>query len=529
MRLHAKHDSIPSSEEVRQQLKRILEDPEFQATGRQREFLQFVVTETIAGRVEEIKGYTVATEVFGRKEDFDQSIDPVVSIQASKLRRALERYYLVAGKNDPVRIDIPKGTYVPTFHERAEAENHRPSGESKDLRGRFEGSWPSVVVRPFQNLTGDLELNYLAVGLATELAMEITRYQDIRVLMHRSDGSEEIASTGPVRFAIDGSIRKDRDGIKVAVQMMDASTGMQIWGDTHRSDFEAAQLIAFQEEVAGVIAAKVASEQGIIAKTFSLESKTMPPSALKTYEAILRYYEFNLIFSKETFLRAFEGLKHAAGIEPECAQVWAMLGRLYGVNYSLELFNLETPLEEAVAFAEKGVHLNPANQRARAVLGFVRMLCNEIPAARAELEQALTLNSSSLIFLDMIGYLLILLGEWEQGSALTRKAIKLNPYYDPTVHYALWVDWIRQGKDEEAYLETLNFRRSAVFWEPLMRAASLGRLKRIEEGKRAAQDLLKLKPDFPSRGRILIGHYIKFDEIVERTIDGLSKVGLIIE
>ena len=72
----------------------------------------------------------------------------------------------------------------------------------------------------------------------------------------------------------------------------------------------------------------------------------------------------------------------------------------------------------------------------------------------------------------------------------------------------------------------MNFRGPKVFWEPLMRTVSLGRLGRIEEGKRAAEELLKLKPDFSNRGRILIGHYIKFDEIVERTMEGLRSVDL---
>lgn len=67
------------------------------------------------------------------------------------------------------------------------------------------------------------------------------------------------------------------------------------------------------------------------------------------------------------------------------------------------------------------------------------------------------------------------------------------------------------------------------FWEPLVRAFILGQLGRLEEGKQAAEDLLKLKPDFSSRGRVLIRHYIKFEEIVERVIDGLRKVGLSIE
>lgn len=522
---HAEQDPALVAEKIQQQLQRILTSPEFQATDRQRDFLQFVITETIAGRVNEIKGYTVATQVFGRKEDFDQATDPIVSIQANRLRRALERYYLVAGQQDPVRIDIPKGTYVPTFCEQIGVESDRTSSSSKNPKSSFEGSWPTVLIRPFQNLTGDPELHYLAVGLATELAIEVSRYQDIRVLMQPPGEHRKNVA----RFAIDGSVRKDRTVIKVAVQLVDTTTNTQIGGDMHRSNLEAAKLIAFQEEVARVIAAKIAGEQGIISKTLSIESRNIPPSDLKTYEAMLRYYEFNMVFSGDTFLRALEALKGASVNEPECGLVWAMLGRLYADNYSLELMNLVTPLEEAIGFAEKGVYLNPDNQRARVILAFTWLLSSEIPAGLAEVERALALNPNSLLFMDNIGYLFTLFGDWERGPAQIRKAIKLNPYYNITVHYALWVDWFRQEKYQQAYLETLNFRRPMFFWDPLIKAATFGLLGRYEDGKRAAEELLKLKPDFSSRGRVLIGHYVKFEGIAERLINGLSKVGLKIE
>jgi adenylate cyclase len=66
-----------------------------------------------------------------------------------------------------------------------------------------------------------------------------------------------------------------------------------------------------------------------------------------------------------------------------------------------------------------------------------------------------------------------------------------------------------------------------LFWDPLMKAASLGLLGRTEEGLQAGKDLLKCKPDFPQRGRVLIRHYIKFDDIVDRVIDGLGSVGMV--
>ena len=517
-------------EKIEEQLQRILDSPEFKAAKQQRSFFEFVVKETLSGKAQEIKGYTIATCVFYRSDDFDQNSDPIVSVQANRLRRALERYYLIAGKTDPIRIDIPKGTYVPTFCEQLSVTPDTTVFDSKSPVEIFEGSWPSVVVRPFENLTGDSALNHWAVGLSTELATEITRYQEIRVLMFGPEGDKKRASDTVARFVVNGNVQKDRTSIKVTVNLLDSKTNMQIWGNSYTSDLETAQLISFQEEVAKAIAGKMSCEGGIVSKTLSIESRNKHPSDLKTYEAILRYYEYDQTFTPESFLRAMEALTLAADREPECGQVWSMLGRLHAVIYSLEFPNYEaTSIRKAVGFAEKGVLLNPDNQRARAILGFVRMLDNEIPGALEEVERALNLNPNSLFILDGIGYLMTLLGEWERGPALIRKSMRLNPYYKPIVHHALWLDCFRKEEYKSAHLETQSFRSPLLFWDPLLKAVTLGLLGRYEEGKHFVKNLLELKPDFSERGRILIGHYIKFDDIVERVIEGLHRVGLKID
>ena len=103
----------PTSEEVRAQLARIVASPDFDVPERSRGFLRYVVEETLAGRGERIKGYTVAVEVFGRDAAVDTNVDPVVRIEAGRLRRALERYYLMAGEAEPVLIRHPKGRLHP--------------------------------------------------------------------------------------------------------------------------------------------------------------------------------------------------------------------------------------------------------------------------------------------------------------------------------------------------------------------------------------------------------------------------------
>jgi adenylate cyclase len=113
MELHGRR--IPS-DEVRAELQRIVASREFDASERNHRFLAYVVEETLLGRGGNIKAYSIATTVFGRDSNFDPQADPIIRIEASRLRRSLERYYLTAGKDNAIRIEIPKGTYIPTFH-----------------------------------------------------------------------------------------------------------------------------------------------------------------------------------------------------------------------------------------------------------------------------------------------------------------------------------------------------------------------------------------------------------------------------
>ncbi|MEJ2725466.1 MAG: hypothetical protein P8175_12630 [Deltaproteobacteria bacterium] len=521
--------SPQAAEKVQEQLQRILESPEFHATQRQRDFLQFVVTETLEGRSEEIKGYTIATQVFGRKEDFDQASDPIVSIQANQLRRALERYYLVAGNVDPIRIDIPTGTYVPVFHTQIAVDSDEITLRDKSPDLGIKDSWPLVVIHAFQNLTGDPERDYFGTGLATELAMEIARFQEIRVSLGDPTTPGRSVAEEVAPFSICGNIRGDKMKIKVAIYLTDNRTNQQIWGDTYRCDFEASQMIAFEEEVARVIAANVAGERGIISRTLSVESNKKKPLELKTYEAMLRFYQYDWTLDPDTFPRAFQALEHAARIEPDCGHVWTFLARLYGNCYSLEFPGFETALDKARAFALKGIQLNPNNQRSMSISALVRMFANELPEARADIGRALAMSPNSLFMLDGIGYLMTLLGEWEEGPALIRKVMRLNPFYNTVVHYALWADCLGREDYEGAYAETMSLLRPGVFWYPLVKAATLGLLGRGKEGKRFVENLLELKPNFASRGRALIGHYIKFEDILERTVEGLRESGLTLE
>src|SRR5678815_4080595 len=98
----------------------IRDSPHFDGSTRSREFLRYVVDEVLAGRAAYLKQAAIAVEVFGRKPDFDAVIDPIVRVQAGRLRRSLERYYLLSGESNSIRIELPKGSYAPVFVETTE-------------------------------------------------------------------------------------------------------------------------------------------------------------------------------------------------------------------------------------------------------------------------------------------------------------------------------------------------------------------------------------------------------------------------
>lgn len=519
--------TLHSRETVRQQLDKITSSPEFHATRQQRDFLVFVVMETLAGRAEDLKGYSIATQVFGRPEDFNVSVDPIVSIQANKLRRALERYYLIDGKLDPLRIDIPKGTYVPTIVHQKVAESP-PDQDDAAAEPVLENSWPTILILPFKNLTGDPEQNFLGSGISTEMAIEVSRFENIRVLYPR-DGMPSKDTCIPPRFILNGELYKGRSGIKLAVRLVDTHSGLQIWGDTCKTGGSVGELYTFREQVALGIATTVCGEFGVITRAMSKETKNKLPEDLSTYEAILRFWEYEQTMTAETFGRAFAALTHAVEREPDCSVTLGSLAILYATICNLDIPGFENPFENAVRCAERAAVINPNNQRILAILAYIRFMSNELPEAIHEAHRALDFNPHSLFVVDGLAWILTLSGDWEHGPRLARNAINHNPFHRAVAHDALWVNYLRQEEYDLAYRESCSRHRPNLFWDPLMKASSLGLAGNIDEGRKWAERLLQLRPDFPEKGGWLIGKYIKFDEIHKRIVTGLSRSGVEVE
>jgi adenylate cyclase len=424
---------------------------------------------------------------------------------------------------------------VPTFHLAArEKAGLKVATAALDEAVLTLPSGPSVAVPPLLNLTGDRKQEFFADGLAEEITNELARYQDLRVIAFQSTlrwkgaklDAREVGRDLNIRFFVEGSIRKEARLIKITIRLVDALNGLQVWGDHYQHQLKPDKLIALQEEIAQKVAAKIGSEYGIIPWNLSKESRKKPPESLDTYEAFLQFYHHVNVLTPETFEEALRALELAVVREPECGLAWSQLAQLYGLNYTLQFSLLETPLEKALNFARKGVSLDSQNQMVRATMAYLYFRYNERDLFRLEAEKAMALNPNSPLFIGYLGWLLALYGEWDRGLAILGKGIELNPHYPGWFRMAPYLDFFRQGKHMEALQEAHQFQMPQFFWDPLLRAAVLGQLGREREAAQAVEELLALKPDFPSQARFLIGCYAKSPYLVEGLLDGMRLAGL---
>ncbi len=253
----------PPADAVRAQLARILDSAVLQGSQRRRDLLSYLVEETLSGRGNQIKGYSVALAVFGRNESFDPSADPVVRLEAGRLRSALDTYYVDAGQSDTVRITIPKGAYVAHFEwlagnssepppdkpiphlepepepdggEDASAMPDHDAAETPGLmtgRGRRSGaiavflalavlsvaalSWfwmrgnapdvadargPAIIVLPFEALDQGNDARLIANAMTQDLIRDLMRFPDLRLYSAQASFRES-ATADPVALGKD--------------------------------------------------------------------------------------------------------------------------------------------------------------------------------------------------------------------------------------------------------------------------------------------------------------------------------------
>ncbi len=533
-------DMAPSESAVRVQLGQILGSADFAQSGRINAFLSFVVEETLAGRSDRLKEYTIATTVFDRDESFDPQTNTIVRVEAGRLRRRLERYYLTDGREDPVRIDLPKGSYVPLFRAARPAEPAPPKArQDSEAPGDIAPEYPkgpSIAVLPFENLSGDPSQEFLADGITEEIINALTRFPDLRVIARHSTFKykgqpvdvRDVGRDLGVGYVLEGSVRKAGDMIRVTGQLIDAADGMHLFSDTYDRDLSAQNIFDVQDDISDHIVAAVGQPYGIIARAGARLSKGKAPHHLDAYDAVLRFYEYWVHPSLELHQSVRAGLERAVELDPGYASAWAALAETYmeelvfGYNPRPE----SDPLDRALDAAQRAVMLDPENSMAYHILSNTHFHRRELDEFDAAGTRAVALNPNHADMLSDFGIRLCCIGEWDRGRELADKAIALSPTHPGWFHGAAVLDHYRKGEYEAALAAAKQFRVPGLFWRFVLLAMCYGQLGRVEEGRAACDELTGIVPDFAEQAWTHLTAWNFQEDFLQAVVEGLRKAGL---
>jgi adenylate cyclase len=524
-----------TQQSVRSQLSRILLSSLFRRSPQVSRFLSFVVETALCGQFDHIKQYTIAVDGLNYSPDFNPEINPSVRNTGSRVRFMLERYYLHEGSNDDILIEIPSGTYMPVFRPNSIPQNNTQSGIPTTLSPNSDtDNGLSVAVIPFSVQSPSKKVKAFANSITESIVIGLAHFHQLHVvgpLREYEDCAltkDVITQRYHVRFMLQGYVQIHGNTLRVSVGLTDTDTGFKIWTQTYEYTQTAMNLLEIEDDVSRLVVNALANYSGIIPCFISRVSMKKHSDDLNIYEAISRYEHYLVIFTHQALFDAVEALEHALKNNPDNPIVLAMLSNAYCFNYMFD-HGLDTAtLEETDHLVQRAIALDPACQLAHIAEALLRFLQRRADQCIAKVRFLISFNPFNAFIIHMSGIYLSQLGYWEEGMHLCNKAMHLNPYYPPAYFIMHSMDSYRQGDYETAlsYAKRLN---TAFFWDPLIRAATVGQMGRHAEAKAALQELLEMRPDFPSRARDLMARFVYLEEHVEMLLDGLVKAGLELE
>ena len=284
---------LPSAESLEPHLSRLLESPGFVGSERLRRFVRYTVESCLEGRSDRIKEYVLGTEVFDRGKDFDPRIDPIVRVEAGRLRAKLEQYYAGEGAEEAIRIHYPKGGYVPVFEQVSGVADGSPPALSRSFSPRLlmgvaavlviAGAvffWPprreaagaerktpsapvdsaiSLAVLPLQGYGGKAGVQLAEVvteALITELAkisgLEVRSRTSVMAYQGVGRPISGIAQELDVTVIVEGGVIASARDVVLKIRLVNAARDAKVWVQSYSSSED--QIVALQEQVAADIA-----------------------------------------------------------------------------------------------------------------------------------------------------------------------------------------------------------------------------------------------------------------------------------
>ena len=521
---------------IQEQLELILSSRDFHASPRLKKFFRFLVEETLAGRSAQLKGYTIATTIFNRPEDFDSQADPIVRVEAAKLRSRLEHYYALC-PDAPVLIELPKGSYVPVFSD-AELSRGRPGAgafsKNRIVEEAPEMEQPGVAVLPF-TFTSDSDCtDYFSDGLAEGITINLTKFDDLavansystRLAWQNSTDLYGLAKTLEVRFILHGSVKITGEHIRVYAELADLETKSNVWAEKFDGCLTASDLFTIQDGIIQQVTSRIAGCCGLIKRTLLKESSGKQPGELSAYDAILLYHHWAPSFKRDRFVVALTALEQTLRADPEHSLASAVLADLYASDYQFGYDLRPNGLEESLPLANHAVSLNPGCQFAYWALALNYFLRQDLYSFRRAASRIIPLNPANTYALTGCGLLVGMAEDLSEGLSIIKKAVQLNPNLPSWHHIIPFMAHYNEGNYDAALTEALHINTPDCFWDSMLRAAVYGRLGMREEGLAALQELMRLQPSFVEHNHVLLQSLLFSEQHVDAVRAGLVAAGL---
>jgi TolB-like protein/Tfp pilus assembly protein PilF len=449
---------VPTAE-IAAELDLILSSPQFIKSERMNRFLRFVVEQALQGTGGDLKEYTIGVEVFDKHASFDPRIDNNVRTEARRLRAKLAEYYATAGQSNKVRIELPKGSYIPRFTEGPGIVEASPPQEPLPPAPprRFSRwitvsavlaaaalvvavlvwNWPdrlrssrkprSIAVLPFLSLAAGDEIEYFAEGLTDEILNRLASIPTLKVVARTSSAqfkgsSLDVKAIGKrlnVDAVIEGSVRRDGKLLRITPQLISTADGYHLWSQTFERDAD--NLFAIEDEVSRVVA-QVLEPSAI---TVAAGRAPNPKAYGLARRARYHWNKWNV----EDVKRSIVLLDEALAIDPQYARAYAWLGSAHGVLGVLG----GAPPDEAAAksrdAAQRAIELDPNLAEGYVVLACLKATRDlDWEGARRDFEHAISLSPGAADIHE--DYATLYLVPWmrlREAEAEARKALELDP------------------------------------------------------------------------------------------------------
>ena len=533
--------SSPVPEMVREQLYRLLQSSDFQAPARLKNLLAYLVEETLHGRAGNIKAYSIALEVFGRGESFNPNTDPIVRVEAGKLRRRLELYYLL-NPNDPVRISIPLGSYVPTFKTENSTETPatRPAPESAHVTPQTADSAlkkerkPILAIMPFSFAGEDSAMEYFVKGLAESLLVEMAHSHDVDALeaFAPSTGTPDLlnivyrAKEMGARFILHGLVQRGQNSIRIYAALTDTHNARRIWTEKFDAVFDEQACLEIQDAITRKVVGMVMDGFGLINRTLLRETAHKDLDDIGVYEATLRYHAWIGTFDRNDYLNAKQALEHSYTHAPDNAMVCALLSDIYSADYEFGYDLLSDSLDRGLSLAINSLKIDSACQMGHWAMALNYCLRGDIPRMNSSIGKIYPSDNTNPYLFVSIGLLTGITKDLLEGKNLVEEALRLNPYSPSWCHLVPFIYYYAKKNYEAALDEALQMNVPTCIWDPIARAAVYGKLGAKQDGQKALEQLLALEPDFPQKRERLLYCMLSDGKWVRLITEGLIKAGL---